>query len=307
MKVFVAGGTGVIGRASISALMEAGHQVRATARGAGKAALIRSLGAEPVDMGLYDFRAVRKEIAGMDALARLTTKIPSLRKIGARRAWEETNRLRTEGARILVDAALAEGVPVYIHESVTFVYRDGGADSLTEEWPVDDGGTSILRKALEGESEAARFSQAGARGIVLRFAGLYGADSPQTREMMAMIKRRMLPRIGPGANYFSSISAPDAGRAVAGALEAPPGVFNVCDDDPLPFAEYFRVLAASVRAPRPLRLPGFVGGWIFGDIWSYFSRSLRVSNARLKQATGWKPAVASVREGWPLIATELGW
>jgi hypothetical protein len=41
------------------------------------------------------------------------------------RTWTETMRPRATGARILVDAAIAEGVPVYIHESVLHVYADG--------------------------------------------------------------------------------------------------------------------------------------------------------------------------------------
>ena len=126
MKVFVAGGTGVLGRATVHALREAGHQVRATARGEDHARLMRSLGAEPVEVDLYDPVAVRRAIAGADAVLRLTTKIPSLMKMGRRGAWTETNRLRTVGARILVDAAIQERVQIYVHESVVYAYADGG-------------------------------------------------------------------------------------------------------------------------------------------------------------------------------------
>lgn len=105
MKIFVAGGTGVLGQASLRPLVEAGHTVRSTARGKEKAELVRRMGAEPVEIDLYDPIAVRQAIAGSDALIRLTTKIGSLTKLASPRAWEETNRLRTTGARILVDAA----------------------------------------------------------------------------------------------------------------------------------------------------------------------------------------------------------
>ena len=169
LKVFVAGGTGVLGRASLPALVAAGHSVRSTARGADKAALVRSLGAEPVECDLYDFASVRKAIAGCDVLIRLTTKIGSMTKIRDSKMWEETNRLRTEGARVLVDAAIQEGVPTYIHESVTFVYADGGTRWLTEESRTDAGRGAILHAALEGEREAERITKEGGKGIVLRF------------------------------------------------------------------------------------------------------------------------------------------
>jgi nucleoside-diphosphate-sugar epimerase len=305
MKIFLAGGTGVIGQASLRPLVEAGHPVRSTARGKEKADLVRRMGGEPVEVDLYDAKAVRQAIAGSDALIRLTTKIGSLTKISSAKAWEETNRLRTVGARILVDAAIAEKLKIYIHESVTFVYRDGETQWLTEDAPTDDAGSPIMRAALEGEQEAERFSQSGGRGIVLRFAGFYGAGAPSTLEMIKMAKRRLMFQIGEGVNYFSSVYLPDAGRAVAAALSAAAGTYNVCDDNPVPFAEYAHILAAAVGAPKQRHLPGFLGKWIFGDIWKYFSRSQRISNTKLKQLSGWTPMVKSVAEGWPLIAQEL--
>jgi hypothetical protein len=85
-------------------------------------------------------------------MIRLTTKIGSLTEIRTARAWEETNRLRTAGARTLVNAAIAEGVKVFIQESVAFVYRDGGTDWVTEDSPTDDGATPILAAASKAKN-----------------------------------------------------------------------------------------------------------------------------------------------------------
>ena len=306
MNVFVAGGTGVLGRAALPALRERGHGVRATARGADNAALARRLGAEPVEVDLDDRLAVRRAVAGSDAIVRLTTKIPSLFRMGRRGAWTETNRLRTAGARVLIDAAVREGVRVYVHESVAFVYADGGASWHDEDARTDDGGTGPLRAALEGEREALRFAGGGRRGIVLRFGGFYGPDSPSAQETVQLLRRRMLPQIGPGTNYFSSIYVADAGRAVAASLTVPTGVYNVCDDDPVPFAGYLEAAAQAAGAPRPWRLPAWLGPVVFGEIARYFFRSLRVSNRRLKEAAGWRPEVPSALEGWPRVAGEWG-
>ena len=306
MRVFVAGGTGVLGRSSIAALVEAGHQVRSSARGREKGDVIRKLGAEPVEVDLFDPASVRRAIAGSDSILRLTTKFGPMRKLRDPRSWAETMRLRTVGARVLVDAAMTEDVPVYVHESVCFVYADGGSSWLSEEAPTDDGEVSILRATIEGEQEAARFSKAGGRGIVLRFGGFYGADAPSTIETIHLARRRMMPQIGPASNYFASIYVPDAGRAVAAALRVPAGIYNICDDAPVSFAEYLRSLTKAIGAPRPLRLPAIVGRWMFGEMWKYFSRSQRASNVRFKDVSGWKPNVASVTEGWPIVAAELG-
>ena len=304
-KVFVAGGTGVLGRAAVPALVAAGHSVRATARGKEKADLVRSFGAEPIECELYNRASMRQAIAGSDVLIRLTTKIGSVAQMRDPNTWAETNRLRTEGARVLVDAAIMEGVPTYITESVTFVYADGGTRWLNEDSRIDDGGGEVLRAALASEREEARFSEAGGRGIVLRFAGFYGADAPSTTEMLALARRRLLFQIGPGTNYFSSIYVPDAGRAVAAAIKAPAGTYNVCDDQPVLFAEYLEALSSAIGAKKPLHMPGFLGKLIFGHVWRYFSRSQRVSNARLKKLAGWQPEVKSALEGWPRVAAGL--
>lgn len=305
MKIFVAGGTGVLGQASVKALVEAGHEVRATARTGSKADVLRELGAEPVKVDLYDPKEVRHAIAGSEAILRLTTKIPPIAKMRSRAAWQETNLLRTEGARILVDAGIAEGVQVYVHESVTFVYADGGTQWITEDSPTDDGKGEILRSALDGEKEAARFSESGGRGIVLRFGGFYGPESGQTVDMISMMRRRLFVQPGPGFHYISSIYIPDAGVAVRASLNVPSGIYNVTDENPLTFKEYLHSLANTVHVPKPFRFPGALGKATLGGVWSYLSRSLRVSNARFKKASGWKPGVPSVVEGWPLVAAAL--
>ena len=305
MKIFVAGGTGVLGCASLKALVEAGHQVRATARTEEKAGIVRTLGAEPIQVDLYDAKEVRQAVAGSEAILRLTTRIPPIAKMRSRAAWQETNLLRTEGARILVDAGTAAGVQVYVHESITFVYADGGSRWITEDDPTDDGESEILRSALDGEKEAARFSESGGRGIVLRFGGFYGSESNMTVDMVSMMRRRLLVQPGPGSHYVSSIYIPDTGTAVLASLNLPSGIYNVVDENPLAFREYLIALADAVHVPKPFRLPGALGKATFGDAWSYLSRSHRVSNARFKKASGWKPSVPSVAEGWPLVAAAL--
>lgn len=305
MRIFIAGGSGVLGRATLKALVEAGHQIRATARTEKKAELVRKLGAEPVQVDLYDPKEVKQAVAGSEAVLRLTTKIPPIAKMRSREAWQETNRLRTEGARILVEAAIAEGAKIYVHESVTFVYADGGTQWITEESPTDDGESEVLRSALKGEKEAARFSESGGRGIVLRFGGFYGVDSTMTTDMISMMRRRLLVQPGPGSHFVSSIYIPDAGSAVLASLNLPAGTYNVADDNPLSFKDYLQTLANAVHVPKPFRFPGALGKATFGGVWSYLSRSHRVSNARFKEASGWEPSVPSVVEGWPLVAASL--
>ena len=232
-------------------------------------------------------------------------EIPPIAKMRSEAAWQETNLLRTEGARILVDAGIAEGVQIYVHESVTFVYADAGTRWISEGAPTDDGESEILRSALEGEKEAGRFTESGGNGIVLRFGGFYGPESDVTKDTISMMSRRLLVQPGPGSHYVSSIYILDAGSAVLASLRVPAGIYNVVDENPVSFKDYLHTLADAVQVPKPFRFPGALGKATFGGVWGYLSRSQRVSNALFKQASGWKPGVASVKEGWPLVAAAL--
>lgn len=299
MNVFVAGGTGVLGRATLRALAGAGHRIVATARGAEKAALVRSLGAEPLEVDLYDPAAMGRAVAGCQAVLRLTTRIPLAAEMGRPGVWDETNRLRTEGARVLVDAALAAGARVYVHESIVFVYADAAAGWVTEDSPTDAAGSPVLEAALAGEAEATRFTRAGGRGVVLRFAQPYGPDDPFTLETIAAARTGTLALAGNEESYTSWIYAPDAGRAAAAALGAPSGVYNVCDDEPLPLADYLDAVAAALGAPPPRRGPAPDDS---AGSRARRRRSLRVSNARFKAVAAWAPFARTARDGWRLIA-----
>jgi nucleoside-diphosphate-sugar epimerase len=69
--------------------------------------------------------------------------------------------------------------------------------------------------------------------------------------------------------------------------------------------EYADALAAAARRTAWLRVPGRAALFL-GDRATSLTRSLRVSNARFKRATGWAPRYPSAREGWAATAGELG-
>ena len=172
MKVFVAGATGVLGRPTVRAVVEAGHEVRGTVRGAEKAEMLRSLGAEPVEVDLFDADALRSTVEGSEAVLHFATKIPPITRMRWKGSWRENDRLRTLASRHLVDAAIAAEAQIFVYESITFIYGEHGDD-----WIGEDGSLSIswasLKSTLDAEREAKRFTDSGGRGIALRYAGFY--------------------------------------------------------------------------------------------------------------------------------------
>lgn len=304
MKVFVAGGTGALGHRVVRDLLAAGHEVTATARRDDWRAYLERIGAQAMDVDLFDPAAIRAAVAGKDAVLRLTTKIPPLMQMRHQAAWAETGRLRNEGARLLVDAAIVEGVGTYVHESITFVYAEGGDAWLGENATLDVESGPPVRDAITGEAHAKRFTKWGGRGIVLRFGGFYAADSTQIQTMADMARRRRIALLGPSENYFSPIHLDDAAAAVVAVLQAPAGVYNVADDEPCTLREFMTAMTEAAGAKPLRRLPKLLGPMAFGVTWSYLSRSVRVSSKRLRSATGWAPQVPTARDGWRRIAEE---
>jgi nucleoside-diphosphate-sugar epimerase len=301
MRVFVAGATGVLGRPSVKALVAAGHEVRGASRGEEKAALLRSLGATPVQVDLFDAESVRHAVAGCEAVIHLATRIPPLTRMRWKGAWKENDRLRRDATRNLVDAALATGAQVFIMESITFIYADGGDEWLDESSPIQLSWTA-LDSAVDAERETQRFGESGGRAVVLRFGAFYAPYAASTIDTVRLARRRMFGVIGGGRNYFSSIHVDDAASAVVAALNAPAGTYNVTEDEPVRQAEYAQALADAFHTGWPRRVPKWLGRLVLGGPSNYILQSQRVSNKRFKLATGWQPIHPSVREGMPAAA-----
>src|SRR4051812_4458693 len=200
MKVFVAGATGVLGWRAVRDLVRAGHQVTAIGRTPEKAELVRSLGATPVAVDLFDAAAVKDAVAGHDVVCNLATHIPPTAKMLLPSAWDENDRIRREVSRNLVDAAMATGATRYIQESIAFMYPDSGNASVDEETPLDV--PPYGASAVEAEAQAQRFTDAGGTGIVLRFGQFYGPDAAHTKDFLRLARAHVAPTIGPADGYF---------------------------------------------------------------------------------------------------------
>jgi nucleoside-diphosphate-sugar epimerase len=300
VNVVVAGASGALGRAALPALRAAGHSVTGITTRRPAIRVIEALGATAVVADIEDETQLARLARGADAIVHLATRIPPIALMRDRRAWAENDRLRTVGARRLVDAALSAGVGLFVLESVTFLYPDRGDTWIDESVPIGDV-PSFARSAVEAEREATGFIAAGGRAVVLRFGSLYGPDAPSSRETAELVRRRRFPVVGSGRAYYSSLHTLDAGKAIAAALVVASGVYNVSDDEPLRLGEYASLLAGLFDAPTPLRLPIWATRVLAGEPVRLLSESRRIANARFRGASGWAPTYPSAREGWRAV------
>jgi nucleoside-diphosphate-sugar epimerase len=113
MKVFLAGATGAIGGRLVSQLVEAGHEVTAVTRSKEKLGELYDLGAEPVLCDVFDAGQLGSVVARAEpgAVINQLTDLPrSLNPRKLKEYYAANNRVRREGTRNLLSAALGTGV-----------------------------------------------------------------------------------------------------------------------------------------------------------------------------------------------------
>ena len=308
MRIFLAGATGAVGKRLVPALRQRGYDVTALTRSEDNAAALRSAGAHPVVADALDRGAVVRAVTDARAdvvIHQLTslTGAASIRHFD--RVFAVTNRLRTEGTDILLEAARAAGAQRFIAQSYGgWTYGCTGDGLKTERDPLDPHPLPQQKQSLDAIRylENAVLNAGTMTGIALRFGSLYG---PGTNlgfhgEFSDVVRSRKLPIIGSGAGVWSFLHIDDAASATIAAIEhGTTGVYNVCDDDPAPESEWLPELAKALGAKPPMHVPRWLGRIAAGDVIVSMMTQMRgMSNAKAKRELDWRPRYASWRQGF---------
>lgn len=300
MNIFVSGATGAIGRSAVPSLLRAGHHVTGVVRSDAKAKQLVDAGAQAVPVSIFDHDALVEVMRGHDVVVNLATRIPPLKQMNKPDAWADNDRIRRDGSATLAGAALSAGVGRFVQESITFTYPDRGGEWIDEGVATD---TPVALSATTAEGAAEGFTDSGGTGIVLRFGALYGPGSETTVMSARLARRHLAMALGSPGSYISPVHMADAGGAVVAAVDAPAGVYNVVDDEPVTKRELGRIVGRAVGARPWLHVPGRFTRLV-GQKGSALARSQRVSNRRLRDATAWTPTFPSSREGWADIVAK---
>ena len=175
------------------------------------------------------------------------------------------------------------------------IYADGGAEWIGEDHPVDHYPISSGNHAAE--ASARRFAEMGGEATILRFGVFYGPHAAHSEQIIDLARQHIGFVPGRADSYLSSIHVADAAAAVAAALAAPVGTYNIVDDEPLTKRDYAAACADAVGVNNWIGVPGRLG-LVFGDRMTSLTRSLRVSNKRFRDIADWQPRYPSVREGY---------
>jgi nucleoside-diphosphate-sugar epimerase len=306
MRVFVAGGSGAMGRRLVPQLLARGHQVTATTTSAAKLGLLAELGAEGVVMDGLDAVSVGEVVAAArpDAIVHQMTgfSFGHAGKLDFRhpeRFGALTNRLRTEGTDHLLAAAEGTGVSHVVAQSFAMWTANRERGSVTEDEPLPLRELSAKMRIMVEPLHHVEDVVVKAGGAALRYGGFYGPGGG-IEDQIELVRKRKLPIIGAGTGYFSWVHLDDAASATVLAVEQRArGVFNIVDDEPAPVREWLPYLAACVGAKRPLRIPTWLVRPLAGEMGvALMTEGRGFSNAKAKRELGWELRYPTWRQGF---------
>lgn len=210
-RVFIAGASGAIGRPLCRILVADGWEVTGTTRSPDRAAALKMLGIKPVVVDVYNAEALTRAVvaAKPDTVVHQLTDLPP--GLDGRRmadAREKNNRIRDEGTRNLIAAAVAAGAQRLVAQSISFAYAPNTPRPIAENSPIDPTASGVL--SLERQVMAAPL-----HAIVLRYGHLWGPGTGKDTR--------------PDSEPIHVDEAADAARRAL--TQGQRGIYNVAEDD----------------------------------------------------------------------------
>jgi nucleoside-diphosphate-sugar epimerase len=298
MKIFIAGGTGAIGRPLVAQLLAKGHALVALTRSPEKAQALVEQGIEPAIADVFDTDAVKAVVSRAQpevVIEQLTALPRTYTRESMSAAAPFTRRIRLEGGANVLAAAQAAGVWRYLRQSVAF-FAVPGPGLADEDTPLAfDASPAVAAEArVLTEIEHRLLGNTNIEGIVLRYGFFYGPGTwfNPNGDVAQQVRQQQFPIVGNGEGVWSWLPIEDAAIATAAAAEqGNPGIYLIANDQPLAVREWLPAFAQWLHAPPPPQISvedalKRDGG---ADAVYYGTQMRGVSNAKAKRELHFQP------------------
>jgi hypothetical protein len=260
MKVLIAGGSGLIGRAICEALLAAGHEPvilsRNPGREGGLPAGTRTVAWDPAKAGPWT-----QELVGAGAVINLAgDSIGRWPWTPGRKRSLVTSRVTATGTLVDAIAALPEEQRprVLLNASGSDIYEGRDATPADESTPPAD--SFLARMALAWEAEALRAEPLGLRVVLLRTSTVMARGAAALTLLALPFRLFVGGRLGSGRQWMGWIDIADAAGLYVWALEHEDvrGPLNLAAPDARPQADFARALGKVLRRPSWFPTPGWM-------------------------------------------------
>ena len=215
MKIFVAGGTGFVGRYMVGVLAGLGHEITLLVRPSGDPGPLAPganviIGDPSVKGGWQD------ACAGHEAVINLAGA--TIFRLWTARARKEILESRVRSTENIVQAAArAPGIETLLNASGVGYYGYRGDDIVDESGEAGD--TFLAGVARAWEAAALRARESGIRVVLCRLGIVLGRGGGAFQRMLPIAAYNLGARWGDGAHWFPWIHEADAARIVAFLLD----------------------------------------------------------------------------------------
>ena len=257
MRVFLTGGTGLLGSHVAALLREEGHDVVALCRPEADTAFLASVGCALAEGDVRD-----SAVSLAPLMEGCTHVVHSAALVYAGASWPKVRAVNVEGTSNVLAAAATAGVGHAVHVSSVAVY--GSVDGPVDESHPIDGSVPptdlYARSKREAEAAAHRVEREhGVRVTILRPSAVYGErDRLMAPRIARMVRAPVAFLLGSGDNTIPTVYAGNVAAAVSLVLAAGRGgeTFDVGLDHPLTQRTLLRELAVGLgRSPTLVSIP----------------------------------------------------
>jgi 2-alkyl-3-oxoalkanoate reductase len=297
MKIFIAGGTGAIGRPLIAQLLAKGHTLTALTRSSEKAHTLAEQGIEPAIADVFDADAVAAVIRRAQpeiVIEQLTALPKTYNRESMTAAAAFNHRIRLEGGANVLAAAEAAGVRRYLRQSIAF-WAVPGPGLADEETPLACCASPAVAADVRVVNELERrlLTSPSIEGIALRYGFFYGPGTwfYPDGDVARQVRQQQFPIVGAGEGVWSWLHIEDAAIATAKAAEqGSPGVYLIANDQPLAVSQWLPAFAKWLDAPPPPRVTVADALKASGPDAVYYATRMRgASNAKAKRELNFEP------------------
>jgi len=305
MRVFLIGGTGLVGSYLLPKLIKKGHEVYALTRDESKIGKIGKLGAYGI---LGDIRnpLLFKKLLPDKPEVIILLAMPGIRP-GRRITKGLKDELRAETNdffRKSIYLATSWKCPLILPGGTS--YKTEKDETADETWPIlRKGLTEIGADTDEMVNEAIRTGYP--RVIQLIYGKIYG-NGGLFRIMYDMAEKGRSAIIGSGENFIPNLYAGDAAEAMIKTIDKLPvgEKFIIADDNPVTQRDFALYLAELMNKKKPVQIPAFIFRFIVGkDFYEVIKMNCKVSNEKAKRILGWQPQYPSYKEGLKVTIKEI--